>query len=125
MTEISGIVWNINPNKVENVWSRVLIVCKKIHEPDLPFQGAKEAVEMVLRQEEPASSFNTEDIPCLGYTIYSDPHVQGRINKYRKEHQRRCLRSVDATSQHVEVEDTNLHILEPHQFCNRCLRVGN
>ena len=25
-------------NKVENVWSRVLIVCKKIHEPDLPFQ---------------------------------------------------------------------------------------
>ena len=41
-------------------------------------QGAKEAVEMVLRQEEPASSFNTEDIPCLGYTIYSDPHVQVR-----------------------------------------------
>ena len=31
---------------------------------------------------------------------------------------------MDATSQHVEVEDTNLHILEPHQFCNRCLRVG-
>ena len=27
-------------NKVENVWSRVLIVCKKIHEPDLPFQVA-------------------------------------------------------------------------------------
>ena len=41
-------------------------------------QGAKEAVEMVLRQEEPASSFNTKDIPCLGYTIYSDPHVQVR-----------------------------------------------
>ena len=31
---------------------------------------------------------------------------------------------MDATSQHVEAEDTNLHILEPHQFCNRCLRVG-
>ena len=25
-------------NKVENVWSRVVIICKKIHEPDLPFQ---------------------------------------------------------------------------------------
>ena len=32
---------------------------------------------------------------------------------------------MDATSQHVEAEDTNLHILEPHQFCNRCLRVGS
>ena len=97
MTEISGIVWNINPNeratdtlqrqarllliiiiessldhhsskesceisgmivkvrliqrlsnKVENVWSRVVIICKKIHEPDLPFQVHKMVVMMVM-----------------------------------------------------------------------------
>ena len=96
MTEISGIVWNINPNeratdtlqrqarltliiiestlnhhsskesfkifgmivkvrliqrlsnKVENVWSRVVIICKKIHEPDLPFQVHKMVVMMVV-----------------------------------------------------------------------------
>jgi len=112
---------------VENVWSRVVIICKKIHEPDLPFQGAKEAVEMALREEVEGNfgaKFNSEEIPCLGYTIFSDPHVQGRINKYRKEHQRRCLRSVDATNQHVDVDDTNLHLLEPHQFCRRCFNAG-
>ena len=146
-------------NKVENVWSRVVVICKKIHEPDLPFQvdkkrcreirtilsqGAKEAVEMALRQEDNFwADFNSDDIPCFGYTIYSDPHVQvptfthgydvvtkelwsiqGRIDKYRKQHQRRCLRSVDATSQHVDVDDTNLHLLEPHQFCKRCFNGG-
>ena len=57
-------------------------------------QGAKEAVEMVLRQEEPASSFNTKDIPCLGYTIYSDPHVQVR--------QKRKARSI---KQHFKGKD--------------------
>ena len=77
---------------MENVWSRVVVICKKIHEPDLPFQvdkkswreigtilsqGAKEAVEMALRQEDNfGADFNSDDIPCFGYTIYSDPHVQ-------------------------------------------------
>ena len=35
-------------NKVENVWSRVVIICKKIHEPDLPFQVDKMVVMMVV-----------------------------------------------------------------------------
>ena len=40
-------------------------------------QGAKEAVEMALREEDNvAANFNSDDIPCFGYTIFSDPHVQ-------------------------------------------------
>ena len=31
---------------------------------------------------------------------------------------------MDATSQHVDVDDTNLHLLEPHQFCRRCFNAG-
>ena len=41
------------------------------------FKGAKEAVEMALREENNFGvNFNSDDIPCFGYTIYSDPHVQ-------------------------------------------------
>lgn len=40
-------------------------------------KGAKEAVEMALREEDNfGAKFNSDDIPCLGYTIFSDPHVQ-------------------------------------------------
>ena len=40
-------------------------------------QGAKEAVEMALREEDNCvANFNSDDIPCFGYTIFSDPHVQ-------------------------------------------------
>ena len=45
-------------------------------------KGAKEAVEMALREEDNfGANFNSDDIPCLGYTIFSDPHVQ--VNYHR------------------------------------------
>ena len=45
-------------------------------------QGAKEAVEMALRQEDNfGTDFNSDDIPCFGYTIYSDPHVQVHFHR--------------------------------------------
>ena len=45
-------------------------------------QGAKEAVEMALRQEDNfGADFNSDDIPCFGYTIYSDPHVQVHFHR--------------------------------------------
>ena len=62
MAEIQGIIWNVNSNErasatlqrqaaliqqfsndESNIWERVLIVCKKMHEKDLPLQGAREA----------------------------------------------------------------------------------
>ena len=42
---------------------------------------------MALREEVEGNfgaKFNSEEIPCLGYTIFSDPHVQvvAQIAKY-------------------------------------------
>ena len=49
---------------------------------DMLSKGAKEAVEMALREEDNfGANFNSDDIPCLGYTIFSDPHVQ--VNYHR------------------------------------------
>jgi len=145
MTHISGIIWNINPNERatdtlqrqarliqrfgnldESIWSRVLIVCKKMQEPDLPFQGAKKAISMAQAMDIESQNVDTKMVPLLGFTIYEDPHIQKKVNKYKTRHRAKCPQSNNVYSQHTSFDDrTEIHFLETEEFCQMCLVAEN
>ena len=153
MTEIQGIIWNVNPNErasatlqrqavliqqfsneESNIWERVLIVCKKMHEKELPLQGAREAAFRAQNTEVnegrplPLDVVEPSKIASTGFTIVEDPHVRERLKEFskRKGHLKKCPRSTDAVSEHPKpvVLDTSFkkwsHDLKPSEFCTEC-----
>ena len=139
ITYISGIIWTINPNERatdtlqrqarlihsfgnvdETIWNRVMIVCKKPQEPDLPFQGAKKAILKTLNVNSEDEVLNIDRIPHFGFTIYADPQIQKKLNKYKVRHRAKCPNSNNASFQHPVFEENDIHMLESTEFCNGC-----
>ena len=159
MTEIQGIIWNVNSNEKasatlqrqaqliqqfssdgSNIWERVLIVCKKMHEKEIQVQGAKEAAVRVQNSEIKEGNLlklvDPAKIVSTGFTIMEDPHVQEKLKEYSKNegrgkkkiggHRNKCPRSTDAAHEHPKAPtlDTSFrkynHDLKPFEFCNDC-----